>query len=426
CCEAAKLNIGLREGIDLEALRAATQADTLIVERKLHLHILKIVVGWCWHAISISPLTKRGSELLLFQNYCEAIGYLFSMMFSDADVERMVVSVSLFVGGTADQNQLKMMEYTLGHLKPEDKNKTLKAKVYRKWIARNAPKPTPIGYWCIVLHRQTMLAVFDQWEIWSFSDILIGGKSLEEMLISRIWKFDRGLVESMEGPVTIAVRSCRVSRYRDLQLLASPATHYYLNLDIPKTEGYRAEKNHDPIPSLEVCKHRLEDPDKERLRNRYSVTPRNPIRFTCPVTIASVAKLRAWYYTSCCECTRKVQDENDAWECVDHGPQPEPTYREETYISVSFQYLKQVDFTLDDVLDKAADDDETVELPEDFLVSRTPPSLELETLKDAGKTMVETRTIFAKRLILQNTSPEEKKKESYNIGSYFYRSRASA
>ncbi|GJT14075.1 hypothetical protein Tco_0861117 [Tanacetum coccineum] len=54
---------------------------------------------------------------------------------------------------------------------------------------------------------------------------------------------------------------------------------------------------------------------------------------------------------------------------------------------------------LRDVLDEAANDDGTVELPKDFPVQGTPPSLELASLEDAEKTMVngETRTIFAKR-----------------------------
>ncbi|GKA76017.1 hypothetical protein Tco_0782395 [Tanacetum coccineum] len=37
----------------------------------------------------------------------------------------------------------RMAEYTLRHLKPGDKNKTLEAKVYRKWIDWNVSKPTP-------------------------------------------------------------------------------------------------------------------------------------------------------------------------------------------------------------------------------------------------------------------------------------------
>ncbi|GJT55697.1 reverse transcriptase domain-containing protein [Tanacetum coccineum] len=37
--------------------------------------------------------------------------------------------------------------------------------------------------------------------------------------------------------------------------------------------------------------------------------------------------MRDWYYISCTECTRKVKENDGVWECVDHGPQPEPTYR---------------------------------------------------------------------------------------------------
>ncbi|GKD12141.1 nucleic acid-binding, OB-fold protein [Tanacetum coccineum] len=89
-------------------------------------------------------------------------------------------------------------------------------------------------------------------------------------------EFDKGLVETIEVPVIIVVSSY-------LQLSASPATHYYLNSEIPETKRSRA-------------------------------------------------KLRAWYYTSCGECTRKARD-NSVWECVDSGPQPEPTYSLRAFVS---------------------------------------------------------------------------------------------
>ncbi|GJR09421.1 ribonuclease H-like domain-containing protein [Tanacetum coccineum] len=63
--------------------------------------------------------------------------------------------------------------------------------------------------------------------------------------------------------------------------------------------------------------------------------------------------------------------------------------------------LGTTDFTLDDVLDEAADNDGTVELLEDF-PCLTPPSLESTTLEGAGKTVCsgEIRTIFIKSLAL--------------------------
>ncbi|GJZ66430.1 hypothetical protein Tco_0623126 [Tanacetum coccineum] len=47
-------------------------------------------------------------------------------------------------------------------------------------------------------------------------------------------EFDKGLVETMEGPVIIVVSSY-------LQLSASPATHYYLNSEIPETKRSMAK-----------------------------------------------------------------------------------------------------------------------------------------------------------------------------------------
>ncbi|GKA99883.1 nucleic acid-binding, OB-fold protein [Tanacetum coccineum] len=46
-------------------------------------------------------------------------------------------------------------------------------------------------------------------------------------------------LEKMEQPVIIAVSFCRISKYRDYQLAATPATYYYLNPNIPEAETTR-------------------------------------------------------------------------------------------------------------------------------------------------------------------------------------------
>ncbi|GKC19456.1 hypothetical protein Tco_1021606 [Tanacetum coccineum] len=58
-----------------------------------------------------------------------------------------------------------------------------------------------------------------------------------------------------------------------------------------------------------------------------------------------------------------------------------------------------VDFTLDDVLDEADDDGETFKTAKDF--TGMPPSLELPKLRDAGMTMLmgEIRTRHVKRFV---------------------------
>nr|GEV91677.1 DNA helicase [Tanacetum cinerariifolium] len=51
--------------------------------------------------------------------------------------------------------------------------------------------------------------------------------------------FGQAKLETMEQPVIIAVSSCCVSKYRDYQLTATPATFYYLNPKIPEAETSR-------------------------------------------------------------------------------------------------------------------------------------------------------------------------------------------
>ncbi|GJV23191.1 DNA helicase [Tanacetum coccineum] len=83
--------------------------------------------------------------------------------------------------------------------------------------------------------------------------------------------FDMNTYTSLPQPVVIAVSSCYVSRYNGLQLSGTYATHYYLNLDIPKT--YHIKQQHEQstsmVPFLTINNQRYEDPNLERTRNRF-------------------------------------------------------------------------------------------------------------------------------------------------------------
>ncbi|GKD01998.1 nucleic acid-binding, OB-fold protein, partial [Tanacetum coccineum] len=88
------------------------------------------------------------------------------------------------------------------------------------------------------------------------------------------WEFDKGLIETLEGPVIIVISSCHVSQYRG--------------------------------ECVTLVRH---------------------LRFSCEATITNVDRSRDWYYRPCVECKRKVKDDRVVWKCVDHGPQAEPTYK---------------------------------------------------------------------------------------------------
>ncbi|GJU26477.1 hypothetical protein Tco_1165098 [Tanacetum coccineum] len=88
--------------------------------------------------------------------------------------------------------------------------------------------------------------------------------------------FERGLVKMMEGPMIISVSSLRAFA----------------------------------VVSLTCHSLLLES----GVKSIYSV-------------ITNVNMSREWYYTPCGECTIKAWDDNVVWECVDHGPQLNPTYR---------------------------------------------------------------------------------------------------
>ncbi|GJX10982.1 DNA helicase [Tanacetum coccineum] len=70
------------------------------------------------------------------------------------------------------------------------------------------------------------------WEIWG--KLIIWDEVAES--------FNKSILDTLEQPVIVAVSSCRVSKYRDYQFSATPATYHYLNPNIPEANQSRADK----------------------------------------------------------------------------------------------------------------------------------------------------------------------------------------
>nr|GEW61078.1 hypothetical protein [Tanacetum cinerariifolium] len=157
---------------------------------------------------------------------------------------------------------------TIASLTPASYNKTIDVRLYRKWTAKSLPHLTPIVFCCILIDQEHngIQANMNLKDIDYFNRILsVSGithfkdpnrseKTLRKIDIENLngniveltlWDemaehFGQAKLETMEQPVIIAVSSCRVSKYRDYQLTATPATFYYLNPKIPE-----AETSHD-------------------------------------------------------------------------------------------------------------------------------------------------------------------------------------
>ncbi|GKE27192.1 hypothetical protein Tco_1442576, partial [Tanacetum coccineum] len=90
----------------------------------------------------------------------------------------------------------------------------------------------------------------------------------------------------------------------DIQLEATPATHYYINPRAPEAEYiymvFKQKRNLNP--PLQVSKYRCKDLEQEKIRNRQTLDTllqQNPtsfkgIWFTCEAMITSVNENRGW------------------------------------------------------------------------------------------------------------------------------------
>ncbi|KAJ9559006.1 hypothetical protein OSB04_013620 [Centaurea solstitialis] len=149
--------------------------------------------------------------------------------------------------------------------------------------------------------------------------------------------FDENIFETMPQPIILAISSCRVTRFKELQLSATPATHYYFNPNIQEVHQsiqlYRAK--YDLDPPLAIHRQMYQDKEKEKTRNRFPLAilqAQNPnaykyVRFTCEAKVVDISTVTEWYHYTCTICNKKVRNGTSIFECRDHGPQPEPNSR---------------------------------------------------------------------------------------------------
>ncbi|GJR27119.1 nucleic acid-binding, OB-fold protein [Tanacetum coccineum] len=150
-------------------------------------------------------------------------------------------------------------------------------------------------------------------------------------------QFNKQEIQKLPPPIIIAVSSCRVSKYRDVQLSATPATHYYINPKNQEAENAYTmfKEKYSFNPPLQVTNYRYDDPEQEKTRNRqtlYALLQQNPttfkgVRFTCEAMITSLNNKRSWSYASCSQCNKASTKRNGINTCEDHGEQEPPTYR---------------------------------------------------------------------------------------------------
>ncbi|GJW11330.1 DNA helicase [Tanacetum coccineum] len=167
---------------------------------------------------------------------------------------------------------------------------------------------------------------------------IISGNVVEFTMFDDLAKqFNKQEIDKLPRPVIIAVSSCRVTRYRDVQLVETPATHYYVNPRFQEaSDAYKMFKEkYNQNPPLQVINYRYQDPEQEKVRNRqtlYTLLQQNPatfkdVRFTCDAMITSFNERRSWSYPSCNECKKLSTKRNGIDTCEDHGKQIPPTYR---------------------------------------------------------------------------------------------------
>ncbi|GJU16749.1 nucleic acid-binding, OB-fold protein [Tanacetum coccineum] len=150
-------------------------------------------------------------------------------------------------------------------------------------------------------------------------------------------QFKKDEIQQLPQPIIIAVSSCRVSKYRDVQLDTTSATFYYINPHTKEAaDAYKMFKEkYELNPPLQVHRYRYVDPEQEKNRNRQTLhtllqqdlTSFKGIRFTCEAMITNLNKNRSWNYVSCSQCNKASTKRSGVYVCEDHEKQDPSTYR---------------------------------------------------------------------------------------------------
>ncbi|GJR12828.1 nucleic acid-binding, OB-fold protein [Tanacetum coccineum] len=280
-----------------------------------------------------------------------------------------------------------MVGTTITSLRVDKEDWFIEAKVYQKWTSKSIPDMKEIAFCCILIDQENNAVqasmdvknteyfnrklklntvyrisnfIYYLGCIRSISDLAPSGdantgqkyrrkvdiESLDGNVVQFTMfddlakQFNKQEIDKLPHHVIIAVSSCRVSRYRggDVQLVETPATHYYINHDSKKQQmptHCKFKEKYNQNPPLQVINYRYQDPEQEKARNRqtlYTLLQQNPasfkdVRFTCDAMITSFNERKSWSYPSCSQCKKLSTKRNGIDTCEDHGKQIPPTYR---------------------------------------------------------------------------------------------------
>nr|GEV62190.1 hypothetical protein [Tanacetum cinerariifolium] len=207
---------------------------------------------------------------------------------------------------------------TYNNIKPTHSKKTIEVRVYQKWTARNVRTEEPSNFCSILLDKQgnAIQVNMDLKDTEYFDQLL---QLNNAYMISRFTFESRPDVNGaplieMEKPVVIVVSSTWVTkRYEGLQLIATPATYYYLNPNILEVHHIlNVYANFiNLIATLQIQRQPCNIDQKEQMRNRYSIElllnvnlqHYKRIKFTTEAIVLEVSAAKGWY------CFRAIIDD---------------------------------------------------------------------------------------------------------------------
>nr|GEY78024.1 DNA helicase [Tanacetum cinerariifolium] len=275
---------------------------------------------------------------------------------------------------------IKMELSTIAQLNPNSTKKTLKAKIYRKWVAKSPPEMTPYAYYCIFLDQegnaiQANMALKDT----DYFDV-----KLQMGMAYRISNFSCEATSRYQQTLENET-SLRFGRYMNFDAISTttfPHDYFHftsynqLESKLPRhdstgkiqypaltdyigclrstgtisdfgnpnirqgvrrkieIENLKFKARYEYTPPLTIYKNPHKDVQQDNTRNMFplkTIMDQNPqsykgIRFTAEATITGINMNKDWCYISCHKCGKAAVVHREDYSCLDHGPQPGPFF----------------------------------------------------------------------------------------------------
>nr|GEU49522.1 helitron helicase-like domain-containing protein [Tanacetum cinerariifolium] len=236
--------------------------------------------------------------------------------------ERKTVAPTMVKKGKATAYTPEII--SLKNIRPTHTNKTIEARVCRKWTAMNVTTKEPTNFCCILLDKQgtAIQANINVRDTDHFNQILE---------LNNAYRISRFVcTETKKWQQTVDNRTTLLfGKYTNFQPTPNDLfpEHYFRFAAYNEIEDRTDVSGTPPIEGFDMAAYTdMPKPVVIAVSSTWQLGNTEGARFTTEATILEITAPNGWYYKKGTACNIKMPDDSSIANCQDHGPQPIANY----------------------------------------------------------------------------------------------------